>query len=164
MKYAEVLLSFAAPKANYTADSIKRMLGGEEKQIDFQNQIPVHVTYQTAFVDPSGKPQFRDDVYGLDAKADVGPQGQRAAGGGCGDRTAGRPQFQTDAGAGPEAAKRGWRRRWWLAIRPVRPAFSLKPAKNLLKWAGFPVGFLNLVNNLLDFVGAFSPYSPRTTR
>jgi len=163
MKYAEVLLSFAAPKANYTADSIKRMLGGEEKQIDFQNQIPVHVTYQTAFVDPSGKPQFRDDVYGLDAKADVGPQGQRAAGGGCGDRTAGRPQFQTDAGAGPEAAKRGWRRRWWLAIRPVRPAFSLKPAKNLLKLAGFPVGFLNLVNNLLDFVGAFSPYSPRTT-
>ncbi len=76
-EYAEVLLSFAAPKANYTADSIKRMLGGEEKQIDFQNQIPVHVTYQTAFVDPSGKPQFRDDVYGLDAKADVGPQGQR---------------------------------------------------------------------------------------
>ena len=163
MKYAEVLLSYASPKANYTADSIKRMLGGEEKQIDFQNQIPVHVTYQTAFVDPSGKPQFRDDVYGLDAKADVGPQGQRAAGGGCGDRTAGRPQFQTDAGAGPEAAKRGWRRRWWLAIRPVRPAFSLKPAKNLLKWAGFPVGFLNLVNNLLVFVGAFSPYSPRTT-
>ncbi len=27
------------------------MLGGEEKQIDFQNQIPVHITYQTAFVD-----------------------------------------------------------------------------------------------------------------
>jgi murein L,D-transpeptidase YcbB/YkuD len=68
MKYAEVLLSFAAPKASYTADGIKRMLGGEEKQIDFQNQIPVHVTYQTAFVDPAGKLQFRDDVYGLDAK------------------------------------------------------------------------------------------------
>jgi murein L,D-transpeptidase YcbB/YkuD len=68
MKYAEVLLSFAAPKANYTADSIKRMLGGEEKQIDFQTQIPVHITYQTAFVDPSGKLQVRDDVYGLDAK------------------------------------------------------------------------------------------------
>jgi len=68
MKYAEVLLSFAAPKANHTADSIKRMLGGEEKQIDFQTQIPVHVTYQTAFVDPAGKLQFRDDVYGLDAK------------------------------------------------------------------------------------------------
>jgi hypothetical protein len=44
MKYAEVLLSLAAPKANYTSDSIKRMLGGEEKQIDFANQIPVHIT------------------------------------------------------------------------------------------------------------------------
>jgi hypothetical protein len=68
MKYAEVLLSYAAPKASYTADSIKRMLGGEEKQIDFQNQIPVHITYQTAFVDDHGKLQFRDDIYGLDAK------------------------------------------------------------------------------------------------
>ena len=44
------------------------MLGGEEKQIDFANQIPVHITYQTAFVDEAGKLQFRDDVYGLDAK------------------------------------------------------------------------------------------------
>jgi L,D-transpeptidase YcbB len=69
MKYAEVLLSYAAPKASYTADSIKRMLGGEEKQIDFQNQIPVHITYQTAFVDDHGKLQFRDDIYGLDAKS-----------------------------------------------------------------------------------------------
>jgi murein L,D-transpeptidase YcbB/YkuD len=68
MKYAEVLLSYAAPKANYTADSIKRMLGGQEKQIDFVNQIPVHITYQTAFVDNAGKLQIRDDVYGLDAK------------------------------------------------------------------------------------------------
>ncbi|MCX7311612.1 MAG: L,D-transpeptidase family protein [Alphaproteobacteria bacterium] len=68
MKYAEVLLSYAAPKGNYTAESVKRMLSGEEKQIDFVNQIPVHITYQTAFVDEAGKLQFRDDVYGLDAK------------------------------------------------------------------------------------------------
>ena len=74
MKYAEVLLSYAAPKANYTADSIKRMLGGEEKQIDFANQIPVHITYQTAFVDEAGKLQFRDDIYGLDAISPPAPQ------------------------------------------------------------------------------------------
>ena len=55
-------------RSNYTADSIKRMLGGEEKQIDFPTQIPVHLTYQTAFVDEAGKLQFRDDIYGLDAK------------------------------------------------------------------------------------------------
>jgi L,D-transpeptidase YcbB len=68
LKYAEVLLSYASPKANYTAEGIKRMLGGEERQLDFVNQIPVHLMYQTAFVDEAGKLEFRDDIYGLDAK------------------------------------------------------------------------------------------------
>jgi murein L,D-transpeptidase YcbB/YkuD len=68
LKYAEVLLSYASPKAHYTADGIKRMLGGEEKQLDFVNQIPVHLMYQTAFVDEAGKLQFREDIYGLDTK------------------------------------------------------------------------------------------------
>ena len=126
------------------------MLGGEEKQIDFQNQIPVHITYQTAFVDEAGKLQFRDDIYGLDAKlmsilkgserqvADVAierpadpnfkptpEQGQRlrsAAGGG---------------GGSPFGA--------------VRPAFPLKPAENPSKRAGFPDPALNLVNNRAGF-------------
>src|SRR6476620_640695 len=68
LKYAELLLSYASPKANYTEASIKRMLGGEERQLDFVNQIPVHLMYQTAFVDEAGKLQFRDDIYGLDTK------------------------------------------------------------------------------------------------
>ena len=66
MKYAEVLLSLASPRGNYTQDSIKRMLGGQERQIDFAQHIPVHISYQTAFVDDSGKLVFREDVYGLD--------------------------------------------------------------------------------------------------
>jgi murein L,D-transpeptidase YcbB/YkuD len=68
LKYAEVLLSYASPKAGYTVDRLQHMLGGEEKQIDFVNQIPVHLMYQTAFVDEAGKLQFRDDIYGLDSK------------------------------------------------------------------------------------------------
>jgi murein L,D-transpeptidase YcbB/YkuD len=68
MKYAEVLLSIAAPRGNHTQESVRRMLGGEERQIDFQSHIPVHITYQTAFVDDAGKLQVRDDVYGLDSK------------------------------------------------------------------------------------------------
>jgi murein L,D-transpeptidase YcbB/YkuD len=66
MKYAEVLLSFAAPKGNYTQASLQRMFGGEERQIDFAQHIPVHISYQTAFVDDDGKLQFREDVYNLD--------------------------------------------------------------------------------------------------
>ena len=68
LKYAEVMLSFGAPKGRHTVDSLRQMYGEAERQIDFQFHIPVHITYQTAFVDDGGKLQFRDDVYGLDAK------------------------------------------------------------------------------------------------
>ena len=68
LKYAEVLLSYASPRSGYTAETIKRMLGGEEQQLDFRTQIPVHISYQTAFVDEAGKLQFREDIYGHDAK------------------------------------------------------------------------------------------------
>ena len=44
------------------------MFGGSEININFPKFIPVHLTYQTAFVDEAGKLQLRDDVYGRDAK------------------------------------------------------------------------------------------------
>jgi hypothetical protein len=68
LKYAEVMLSFGAPRGRHTVDSLRRMFADEEKQIDFQFHIPVHITYQTAFVDDDGKLQFREDIYGLDSK------------------------------------------------------------------------------------------------
>ena len=37
-----------------------------ERTIKFKTPIPVYVTYQTAFVDQSGKLQTRADIYGLD--------------------------------------------------------------------------------------------------
>jgi murein L,D-transpeptidase YcbB/YkuD len=68
LRYAEVLLSFAVPKASYTQERIRRLFSDNEHQIDFQVQIPVHITYQTAFVDDNGALQMRDDIYGLDSK------------------------------------------------------------------------------------------------
>jgi hypothetical protein len=44
------------------------MFGSSEQNIDFPAPIPVHLTYQTAFVDDAGKLQIRDDVYGRDAR------------------------------------------------------------------------------------------------
>ncbi len=44
------------------------MLGDNEININFPKPIWVHLTYQTAFVDENGKLQFRDDVYGRDAR------------------------------------------------------------------------------------------------
>jgi L,D-transpeptidase YcbB len=65
-KYAEVLLSFARPGEGYTEERIRKMFGTGETDIQFPAPIPVHLTYQTAFVDNKGKLEFLEDVYGRD--------------------------------------------------------------------------------------------------
>lgn len=65
-KYAEVLLSLVRPQDGYTVERIEKMYGPEEKNIEFPTFVPVHLTYQTAFVDDAGKLEFRDDIYGRD--------------------------------------------------------------------------------------------------
>ena len=66
--YAEKLLSMEHPDQHYTEAKIKGMLGNNEINVDFPKPLPVHLTYQTAFVDEAGKLEFRDDVYGIDAR------------------------------------------------------------------------------------------------
>ena len=66
VKYAEVLLSIVRPGEGYTEDRIRRMFGEGEQDIQFPKFMPVHLTYQTAFVDEEGKLEFREDVYGRD--------------------------------------------------------------------------------------------------
>ncbi len=67
LNYAEILLSMARPQDGYTADQLYRMFGRDERDITFTNPIPVHLTYQTAFVDQSDLLQIREDVYDRDA-------------------------------------------------------------------------------------------------
>jgi len=66
-KYAEVLLSLSQPEENFTIARIRSLYGDQERTINLKQPIPVHVTYQTAFVDEQGRLNFRHDVYGLDA-------------------------------------------------------------------------------------------------
>jgi len=66
VKYAEVLLSMARPGEGYSQDRIHTMFGANEIDIPFPNYIPVHLTYQTAFVDDRGNLEFREDMYGRD--------------------------------------------------------------------------------------------------
>ncbi|MEX0591343.1 MAG: L,D-transpeptidase family protein [Xanthobacteraceae bacterium] len=68
VKYAEVLLSITLPKENYSQERIRQMYGPGEININFPQPLPVHITYQTAFVDSSGTLQVRDDIYGHDAR------------------------------------------------------------------------------------------------
>jgi L,D-transpeptidase YcbB len=65
-KYAEVLLSIVRPGEGYTADRILKMFGQGEVDIQFPKPLPVHLTYQTAFVDDDGQLEFREDIYGRD--------------------------------------------------------------------------------------------------
>jgi len=66
-KYAEVLLSLSQPEENFTIARIRSLYGDQERTINLKQPIPVHVTYQTAFVDEQGQLNFRQDIYGLDA-------------------------------------------------------------------------------------------------
>ena len=68
LTYGEKLLSLVLPKDHYTEARLESMFGGSEININFPKFIPVHLTYQTAFVDDAGKFQLREDVYGRDAK------------------------------------------------------------------------------------------------
>jgi murein L,D-transpeptidase YcbB/YkuD len=67
-KYAEVLLGLSQPQEGYTAERIRKMYGTGEVDIHLKNQIPVHITYQTAYVNDDGKLVIRDDIYGRDAR------------------------------------------------------------------------------------------------
>jgi murein L,D-transpeptidase YcbB/YkuD len=67
-KYAEVLLNIANPKDGYTIEKIRRMYGTGERDIHLTTPIPVHLTYQTAFVDEAGHLAIREDVYGRDSR------------------------------------------------------------------------------------------------
>jgi murein L,D-transpeptidase YcbB/YkuD len=41
---------------------------GTETQLDLERSIPVHLTYQTAWVDTDGRLQLRNDIYGRNAR------------------------------------------------------------------------------------------------
>ncbi len=65
-KYAELLLNIVRPGEGYTQEGIRKMFGQGEHDIQFPRYLPVHLTYQTAFVDDEGELEFREDIYGRD--------------------------------------------------------------------------------------------------
>ena len=66
--YGEKILSLALPNEGYTQERLRKMFGGSEININFPKNIPVHLTYQTAYVDDAGKLVIREDIYGRDAR------------------------------------------------------------------------------------------------
>jgi L,D-transpeptidase YcbB len=67
VKYAEVLLGVVRPGEGYSTERIRKMIAsGGEQDIQFPHTLPVHLTYQTAFVDDEGRLEFREDMYDRD--------------------------------------------------------------------------------------------------
>ena len=65
-KMANYLL---ANNPEWTPEKINEaMNAGEEKFVTLKNPIPVFITYYTAWVDEQGRLNFREDIYGHDAK------------------------------------------------------------------------------------------------
>lgn len=67
MEFAEVLLS-EEPKLD--SAYLKSLYGNRERRVNLTHNVPVHITYFTAWVDQSGALQVRDDVYGHDKRID----------------------------------------------------------------------------------------------
>ena len=68
LTYGEKLLTLVLPNEHYTEARLAALFGDSEININFPKFIPVHLTYQTAFVDDYGKLQLREDIYGRDAR------------------------------------------------------------------------------------------------
>ena len=66
LKYAEILMNLARPGENWTQEKIRKMYGQQEHRLDFKNNIPVHIIYNTAEVH-DGKLIIRKDIYKVDA-------------------------------------------------------------------------------------------------
>lgn len=66
LKLAETLLSFDGKLAS---TNIRQILEtGRETTVKMSTSVPVHLTYWTAWADPDGTIQFREDIYGRDAR------------------------------------------------------------------------------------------------
>jgi murein L,D-transpeptidase YcbB/YkuD len=69
--FGEQLAEAAIDHPKYTAARFKSMFGDNEHWLKFDTKIPVHLTYQTAFVDDENHLQFRPDIYGYDNRVDL---------------------------------------------------------------------------------------------
>jgi murein L,D-transpeptidase YcbB/YkuD len=64
-KLAEIVLG----KDNgWSEAKVRSLIGGGERLINMERQIPIHLEYFTAFVDDEGKVQLREDIYGYSHK------------------------------------------------------------------------------------------------
>ena len=65
--YAQALLAIGRPGESFPPEKLWSMIGEAEIHLPFSVPVPVHTTYQTAFVDDENRLVLRDDIYRHDA-------------------------------------------------------------------------------------------------
>jgi murein L,D-transpeptidase YcbB/YkuD len=77
------LAEFVLGAQGYTEGRLRAMIGSGERTIGLKQQLPVHITYFTVFVDEAGRLQRREDLYGHDGRVrtalGIGADGRRFA-------------------------------------------------------------------------------------
>ena len=63
-KFAQALME----ETGWSEKRLRSVVGRGERTIKFNEGVPVHIMYFTAFVDDDGKMQLRDDLYGYSRK------------------------------------------------------------------------------------------------
>jgi len=66
-------------KSDSTRSFEELLAGGGVPRVRFKKPVPLHVLYWTAWVDEAGEVQFRNDIYGLDARIDAALRDRRTA-------------------------------------------------------------------------------------
>lgn len=98
------LYALAGGKASWTLDDIDGAIAqGGTRHVPLARSIPVYLLYATAFVDPDGAVEFRDDVYGRDLRLAAAMDARDAAEGVAAPPTPA-PASAPSTGVAPEAA------------------------------------------------------------
>jgi murein L,D-transpeptidase YcbB/YkuD len=66
LDFADAILPHAAP--DWNSSRLERLFGGNERRVNLDNPIPVHLAYFTATVDADGELRHFEDIYGYDGK------------------------------------------------------------------------------------------------
>jgi murein L,D-transpeptidase YcbB/YkuD len=66
--YAVAVLAVSRPDDRTTYEDLRSLFGEREVEIDLPAPVPVHLTYQTAFIGEDGEFISAPDIYGYDAR------------------------------------------------------------------------------------------------